>query len=120
MAACLATERGIQVCAPVHDALLVEGPADGIEAVVEATQTAMREASELVLPGFPLRTDAKIVRYPDRYMDERGRRMWGLVCGLLDALETAEGRLTDPHQNGGATPAKMADPVPYLNTLLVS
>ena len=30
LACCLATERGIAVCCPVHDALLVEGPADGI------------------------------------------------------------------------------------------
>jgi hypothetical protein len=84
LACCLATERGITVCAPVHDALLVEGPADGIDAVVEATQQAMREASECVLPGFPLRTDAKVVCYPDRYVDERGRGFWDLVWGLLD------------------------------------
>jgi hypothetical protein len=85
LACCLATERGITVCCPVHDALLVEGPADGIEDIVAGTQRAMREASELVLPGFPLRTDAKIVRYPDRYADERGRRMWETVWGLLEA-----------------------------------
>src|SRR5262245_27616449 len=30
LACSLATERGIEVCAPVHDALLVEGPADQI------------------------------------------------------------------------------------------
>jgi hypothetical protein len=88
LACCLATERGITVCAPVHDALLVEGPADEIDAVVAATQQAMREASELVLPGFPLRTDAKVVRHPDRYEDERGRRMWAAVTALLDALDT--------------------------------
>ena len=29
LACCLATERGIEVCAPVHDALLVEGDAGG-------------------------------------------------------------------------------------------
>jgi hypothetical protein len=85
LACCLATERGITVCCPVHDALLVEGPADGIEAVVSETQRAMREASELVLPGFPLRTDAKVVRHPERYTDDRGRRMWDVVCRLLDA-----------------------------------
>ena len=83
IACCLATERGIAVCCPVHDALLVEGPADDIEAVVAETQRAMKEASEIVLPGFPLRTDAKIVRYPDRYQDERGRGMWETVCRLL-------------------------------------
>jgi hypothetical protein len=87
LACCLATERGVEVCAPVHDALLVEGPADGIEDAVAATQQAMREASALVLPGFPLRTDARVVRHPDRYEDERGRRMWGAVLALLDELE---------------------------------
>jgi len=91
LACCLATERGIMVCAPVHDALLVEGPADGIEDTVALTQAAMREASELVLPGFPLRTDAKVVRHPDRYQDERGRRMWDVVQRLLaEVHESAE------------------------------
>jgi hypothetical protein len=85
LACCLATERGITVCCPVHDALLIEGPAESIETVVAETQRAMQEASELVLPGFPLRTDAKIARYPERYMDERGRRMWDVVCRLLNA-----------------------------------
>jgi hypothetical protein len=94
LACCLATERGIAVCAPVHDALLVEGPASSIEAVVAETQRAMREASELVLPGFPLRTDAKVVRHPDRYMDERGRKMWETVSALLDTLGAAEGEVS--------------------------
>ena len=34
LACCLATERGIRVCAPVHDALLVEARAEDIDAVV--------------------------------------------------------------------------------------
>jgi DNA polymerase I len=83
LAACLATERGVEVCCPVHDAFLIEAPADAIEAETERMQAAMREASELVLPGFPLRTDAKVVKYPDRYADERGRRMWETVQRLL-------------------------------------
>ena len=48
LACCLATERGIHVCAPVHDALLIEGPADAIHELVAETQHAMREASEIV------------------------------------------------------------------------
>ena len=64
LAACLATERGIGVCCPVHDAFLIESPAADIDAEVNRMKDAMREASELVLPGFPLRTDAKIVTYP--------------------------------------------------------
>src|SRR5262249_21446194 len=100
LACCLATERGIVVCAPVHDALLVEGPADGIEEVVARTQDAMREASELVLPGFPLRTDAKVVRYPARYLDERGRRMWEVVCRLLDSEYPCPGGKGSPSLEG--------------------
>ncbi len=57
LACCLATERGIAVCAPVHDALLVEARADGIERAVDDCQAAMREASEIVLSGFALRTE---------------------------------------------------------------
>jgi DNA polymerase-1 len=62
LACCLATERGIRVCAPIHDALLVEGPADEIKTVVAETQAAMAKASRVVLEGFELRSDAKVVR----------------------------------------------------------
>jgi DNA polymerase I-like protein with 3'-5' exonuclease and polymerase domains len=68
LACCLATERGITVCCPIHDALLIEADADAIDEVMNETQQAMREASEAVLPGFPLRTEAKVVRWPDRYV----------------------------------------------------
>jgi hypothetical protein len=90
LACCLATERGIKVCFPVHDALLVEGPADRIEAVVEATQAAMREASAVVLSGFELRTDAKIVGPGERYIDPRGETMWATIRGILDELAEVE------------------------------
>jgi hypothetical protein len=90
LACCLATECGIRVCAPVHDAVLVEGAADEIEDVVVATQAAMGEASRVVLSGFELRTDAKIVRYPDRYSDPRGVRMWQTMTKILDELRQPE------------------------------
>ena len=89
LACCLATERGIRVCAPVHDALLIEAPVDRIEATVAATQAAMLEASQIVLDGFELRTDAEIVRYPDRYVDGRGKKMWSEVMGILESLGAA-------------------------------
>lgn len=82
LACCLATERGIGLCCPVHDALLIEANVGEIDSAVEATQQAMREASELVLDGFQLRTDAKIVCYPDRFSDKRGQVMWETVCEL--------------------------------------
>ncbi len=82
LACCLATERGVGLCCPVHDALLIEAPAAEIDAAVEATQQAMSEASEIVLDGFQLRTDAKIVRHPNRFSDKRGELMWATVCEL--------------------------------------
>ncbi len=71
--------------APIHDALMVEGSADAIWEIVARTQEAMPEASEIVLGGFRLRSDAKIVCWPDRYMDGRGRDFWGRVMALLPA-----------------------------------
>src|SRR5271166_3812359 len=60
LACSLTTERGISIVAPVHDAVMVEGPADSIDAIVAETQTAMAEASAVILDGFRLRSDAKI------------------------------------------------------------
>ena len=84
LACCLATERGIQVCAPVHDAVLICAPLERLEADVAQMQEAMCEASGIVLNGFELGTDAHAVRYPDRYMDERGEAMWGRVMDLIN------------------------------------
>jgi hypothetical protein len=96
LACCLATERGIAVCAPVHDALLVEADTGEIDTVVSRTQEAMREASEIVLDGFTLRTDAKIVRYPERYLDERGKRMWATISRLLhEDIDVGNTPITD-------------------------
>ena len=83
LACCLATERGIEVCAPVHDAVLIWAPLDRIDADVARMRAAMAEASRIVLGGFELRTEAKIVRYPDRYMDRRGVVMWNRVFELI-------------------------------------
>ena len=83
LACCLATEGGIRVCAPVHDAVLIEAPLERLEADVAAMQEAMRQASRTVLNGFELGTDAKIVRYPDRFSDPRGTVMWDRVMRLI-------------------------------------
>jgi DNA polymerase I len=82
IACCLATERGIDVCTPVHDALLIEGPAGEISDAVAETRAAMGEASRMVLDQ-EVPTDAEIVRYPDRYADPRGAVMWAHVTELV-------------------------------------
>ena len=83
-----ATRHGLGLCAPVHDALLIGSPIDQIEADVALLQELMRRASRVVLNAaaggdLELRTDAKIVKYPDRYSDPRGVEVWERVLALL-------------------------------------
>ena len=84
IACTLMTEAGIRVCAPVHDAVLIEAPLGELEDRVKQAQELMREASRQVLGDFELTTDADIYRYPERYRDEeRGGKFWDKVMGLL-------------------------------------
>jgi DNA polymerase family A len=83
LACCLATERQIEVCAPVHDAVLICAPLDRLEDDVARMRAAMAEASRIVLGGFEIGTDAAIIRHPDRYMDKRGEVMWERVLTLV-------------------------------------
>jgi DNA polymerase I len=85
LACILGTERGIEICAPVHDAILIEAPISEIEAATERMRGIMQAASRIVLAGFELRTDAEIVRYPQHYSDPRGTVMWDRVWGLINS-----------------------------------
>ena len=87
LACCLAVEGGVEVCAPVHDALLICAPLHRLDHQVAATRAAMAEASRVVLGGFELRTGVELVRYPDRYTDSRGAVMWSTITGLLEKGE---------------------------------
>jgi len=88
LACILATEAGIRVCAPIHDAVLIAAPADRIEEASESMAGYMREASRIVLGGFELRTDANIARYPDHYVPDKPQAMvfWSKICRLLEGL----------------------------------
>ena len=83
LACCLATERDVSVCAPVHDALLICAPVSRLEADIAITRAAMAEASRIVLSGFELGIDVAVTRWPDRYSDSRGRVMWDRVVNLV-------------------------------------
>jgi DNA polymerase family A len=89
--ACIAaTEAGIEVCAPVHDAILIAAPLERLEADVVTVRSQMAMAGAAVTGGLPVRTDAELVRWPDRFMDERGRSMWQQVMSLLANLHRSE------------------------------
>ena len=90
LAACFATEQGIEVCALIHDAVLIAAPLDQLDHDIERMKAAMAKASRVVLDGFELRTDVNVVRYPDRYQDPRGAVMWQRV--MKPGGETRSGK----------------------------
>jgi len=83
-------EAGLTICAPIHDALLLEAPIDEIEEQAAYLVEIMGHASELVMgEGKRCRSDVKIIRYPDRFEDaSRGTEMFNLVMSLLEEAET--------------------------------
>jgi DNA polymerase I len=85
LACSLATERGIELCAPVHDAVLIHASKETLAHAIALTQECMHQASEAVLAGYRLRTEIKPFVYPEHYQDARGIDMWQTVQGLLTA-----------------------------------
>ena len=84
LACCLGIENGIEICAPVHDAVLICAPSERLAHDVERMRTFMAEASRIVLGGFTLRTSyPKPIYHPNHYCDPRGERMWKEISALL-------------------------------------
>jgi hypothetical protein len=72
-------ERGFKLIAPIHDAVVLEASATDAEEASLQAEATMEEASQWVLENFMIRTEAKIIYYPGRYDDERGRPFWELI-----------------------------------------
>src|SRR5262249_14741770 len=87
VACILAERRGLEIVAPVHDALMVECDLDVLEDVSRALDRVMRDASAVVLRGYELPTDVQEIRPGEHYVDERGQAMWDTVSKLLAKRE---------------------------------
>ena len=90
LACCLAVDHGIKIVAPIHDAILVEGPTADIDDVVAELTKCMVEASRAVLGGPTVRVDAsKPLHFPERYIDGRdgSTELWGTTMRLLSELD---------------------------------
>jgi DNA polymerase-1 len=86
VACVLAERRGVQVVAPVHDAIMAEGPADQAEDIAAALDQVMRDASAVVLRGYELPTDKQVVLPGQHFFDKRGAEMWETISRLLTKL----------------------------------
>lgn len=82
LACCMGVESGIKICCPVHDAVLIEARTEEISQQTEEMRNIMAKASRIVLGNLSLKTDYKIVHFPDRYMDPRGKQMWEKISSL--------------------------------------
>ena len=80
----LMQNQGIKVCAPIHDAVLIEGHVNEERECLLIAQKCMQRASQMVLGEMTLTAEPKVVRAPSRLMDEdRGLRFWNEVMSIL-------------------------------------
>ena len=84
IAAIAATEAGIQVCAPVHDAFLICAPLEQLDGKIAEMRSIMLKAGRAVLGGIEVRTDVNVVKWPDRYQEDAGIAMWETVMRHLN------------------------------------
>ena len=85
LACIFAVEAGVSILAPVHDAVLIESDEQEIDHAVSLTQAAMQRASKMVLAGFPLRSEKRIIRHPERLHAEKlGGTMWRWIMESIE------------------------------------
>ena len=90
IAAIAATETGIEVCAPVHDAFLISAPIHRLDDDIAHMREIMTKAGNVVTGGLDIRTSAQVFRWPNRFMSESGLEMWQRVTRLLSVMEAAQ------------------------------
>jgi len=84
----VATECGITIAAPVHDAFWILAPLDELDTTIARMSEIMTEAGRLVA-GIPIRVKVEaVVRWPQclgdvRKPDAKGQAMWCEVCELV-------------------------------------
>lgn len=86
IACILLHEHGVKICAPVHDAILIESNEEDIERDIQTAQTCMKEASRILLDGFELSSEVEIFRHPQRFLDASSEVFWNQVMTIKDRL----------------------------------
>ena len=62
-----------------------------IDEVVELSKDLMAKASRIVLGGFELKSEANVIRFPNRFEDsERGVEFWEEVNSILNEIRANE------------------------------
>lgn len=90
VACVLAERRGIEIIAPVHDALMAECDLRDVDDCAASLDQCMRDAAAVVLQGYPLRTDSQIIRPGEHYVEDRGAAMFQKVKDCIAKLENIQ------------------------------
>ena len=102
----LMIQRGVNVCAMVHDGFLIEAPIADVDRQLVTADKSMREASRLALYGFEVDVDQEI--HADRFRDPSGADMWETICRTADICDSAS------PSNLTSLPFQSEHPVPSL------
>ena len=83
LAVILGREEGVDICATIHDAILIQASLEELEVQTTVMQSCMEEASRSVLDGYELRSEAEYTRYPEAFGGRQGP-MWDLIQNVID------------------------------------
>jgi DNA polymerase I len=103
----------LTLCATAHDAIMIQAPLDQLADHVALAREIMERVSLSFTRGLLVRTDVRILRPGQRYLEPRGERMWRLVTDLLGGDDGSDAR----HWSDGpdASPGSDATgPTPWL------
>ena len=86
-----ATEKGLGICAPLHDAIFVVAAADAEEWAVKTLRECMERAAVDII-GVKIPIELHIVRYPDRYEPDKPMAVtvWEKMMASLERAESME------------------------------
>jgi len=84
-----ATEKGLGICAPLHDAIFVVAPADQEEWATETLRDCMERAAMDII-GVKIPIEMFVVRYPDRFVPDDKPMAMAVWDKMMASLEKAE------------------------------
>jgi DNA polymerase family A len=83
LSCCYAVQAGVELCAPLHDATLVQSSIENLESSIRTMKACMERASRDVLRGFTLRTEDKPILPGEHFCDKRGEKMWNEISDFF-------------------------------------
>jgi len=87
IACILMAGRGIYLCAPVHDAILIEANEAEINQEAQVAMECMTQASSYVLNGFELGSETEVIRHPDRFLNDADLEFWNQVIYINEKVK---------------------------------